>query len=230
MTRPRVALFIDAENASPVHLPECIAYCEDKLGKLTIRRCYGHAAALKGWEAAIAKHHLLPMQTPPGTAKANASDFALTIDAVSLLHRGLFDHAAIASSDADFTLLAVHIREHGKGIYGFGEAKAKASLKSAFDHFEAVGAAVAASKPAAKKAVAQPTAPKPANQTAVDAKWLLSVFNAVRESADNCDLQALARALAKSNKDYKKGYRTLDKYLQRSGLFEIKDKKVYRAA
>jgi len=139
MPKPRVALFIDAENASPGHASDYLDHCRT-LGKPTIARCYGHAAALKGWEAAISRHHFMPVQTPPGTGKANASDFALTIDAVSMLHRNLFDHAVIVSSDADFTLLAIHIREHGKGVDGIGGENAKPSLRTAFDRFVTVSA------------------------------------------------------------------------------------------
>ena len=114
MPKQRIALFIDAENASAKHLPAYFKLCRD-LGKPAIARCYGNAASLKKWEKAITEHHLMPMLTPPSASKENASDFALTIDAVSLLHRGLYDHAVVATSDADFTQLAIHIREHGKG-------------------------------------------------------------------------------------------------------------------
>ena len=140
--KPRVALFIDAENASAKYVTDYLRRCGE-LGKLTIARCYGGAAGLKKWDKAMKDHHIMPMQTPPGASKENASDFALTIDAVSLLHRGLFDHAVIASSDADFTQLAIHIREHGKGIDGLGESKSKESLRSAFDTFSIVPAAAA---------------------------------------------------------------------------------------
>ena len=158
--KQRVALFIDAENASPSHLSDYLEHCQT-LGKLTIARCYGGPLALKGWETAIAKHHLVPVQTPPGASKANASDFALTIDAVSLLHRNLFDHAVIASSDADFTLLAVHIREHGKGIDGIGEAKAIVSLKTAFDQFITVGGLPASKSQSIKAPIKAPPKPAP---------------------------------------------------------------------
>lgn len=231
MRKPRIALFIDAENTSPSHLPECLERCRS-LGKPTIARCYGNAAALKIWEAVIAKNHLLPIQTPPGASKANASDFALTIDVVSLLHRDLYDHAVIASSDADFTLLAIHVREHGRGIDGIGKSKARPSLKSAFDNFTIVGVrevAKPAPKPATKKAVSK-AAPKAVAKNKIDTLWLLSIFDDIRKSAEFCDVQALGRALAAANPNYKKGHRTLDNYLKNSGLFDIKDKNAYRLA
>ena len=149
-TRPRVALFIDAENASARYVPDYLKRCGE-LGKLTIARCYGGTAGLKKWDKAMKDHHIVPMQTPPGASKENASDFALTIDVVSLLHRDLFDHAVIASSDADFMQLAIHVREQGKGIDGLGEDKAPKPLQSAFDHFTIV--------PAVPLKKAAPTAP-----------------------------------------------------------------------
>lgn len=223
MTKSRVALFIDAENASPDYADDYLNRCRE-LGKPTIARCYGGAEALKKWEATISKYHLIPVQTPPSASKSNASDFALTIDAVSLLHRGLFDHAVIASSDADFTLLAIHIREHGKGIDGIGETKAKASLKSSFDTFTVISKAKAAQPPA--KAAAKPPAPPkpnkaPAQSATIDGPWLLAVFDKIKTANNDCDVQAFGRALAKERADYKKGHRTLDNVLKKSGLFAI---------
>ena len=74
----RVALFIDAENASTRHLSACLEHCR-QLGKLTIARCYGGPVSLKKWEKAMAAHHIEPALTPPSANKQNASDFALTM-------------------------------------------------------------------------------------------------------------------------------------------------------
>lgn len=189
--KQRMALFIDAENASPSHLPNYLEHCRT-LGKPTIARCYGSTSALKAWEAAIAKHHLIPIQTPPGASKANASDFALTIDAVSLLHRDLFDHAVIASSDADFTLLAVHIREHGKGIDGIGEAKAKASLKSAFDNYITVERQTAAKTMPAKAGAASSRQQAPASNATTS---LLDAAKTVLAPGDKTTLGNMGKQL-----------------------------------
>ena len=170
-TRPRVALFIDAENASARYVPDYLKRCGE-LGKLTIARCYGGTAGLKKWDKAMKDHHIVPMQTPPGASKENASDFALTIDVVSLLHRGLFDHAVIASSDADFMQLAIHIREQGKGIDGMGESKATKPLQSAFDKFTIVPAVAESGTSSCDESRTPPT---PVKQTSSDKKTLLHV-------------------------------------------------------
>ena len=220
MTRTRVALFIDAENASTKHLPDYLKRCAE-LGKLTIARCYGGTAGLKKWEKAMAEHHLVPMHTPPGASKENASDFALTIDAVSLLHRGLFDHAVIASSDADFTQLATHIREYGKGIEGVGENKAPKSLQSAFDNFTVVQAAPAKRAPAPK---AKPVTPKKsAEKPAIDTKLLLELFQSSVGSRPVTVTEFGKILSAELPKNYTKGYGNLTSYLEKSGVFKITD-------
>lgn len=229
MTKPRVALFIDAENASAKYAADYLQRCGE-LGKLTIARCYGGPAGLKKWEKAMAEHHIMPMQTPPGGEKKNASDFALTIDAVSLLHRVLFDHAAIVSSDVDFTQLAIHIRENGKDVDGIGEGKAKAFLKSAFNKFTTIPATAPKKAPAAKalpppvKRIAPVEPPKRRNiQPEMDKALLRKVFAAVSKDGKSADVLALGRNLAVDYPKYKKGYRTLENFLRKSGMFELKD-------
>ena len=222
-SRHRVALFIDAENASAKHLPDYLELCRKlgNLGKPAIARCYGGPAGLKKWEKAMAEHHIMPMLTPPSASKENASDFALTIDAVSLLHRGMFDHAVIASSDADFTQLAMHIREYGKGIDGVGESKATKPLRLAFDEYTVVAAE------SAKRAPAKKTPPAPVRKVAaaaeVDKGRLVELFRGVSKDGVTADKQALGRVLAAEIPHYKKGYRTLENYLRKSGLFDVKD-------
>jgi NYN domain len=218
-TKPRIALFIDAENASARYAADYVRRCGE-LGKLTIARCYGAAAGLKKWEKPMAEHHIMPMQTPPGASKENASDFALTIDAVSLLHRGLFDHAVIASSDADFMQLAIHIREHGKGIDGLGEAKATKPLQSAFDHFSIIPAAPAKKSAAAPKPQAAP-AKRPTATPPIDTDMLLQIYQKLSANGRAVTPRTFGTELSIKMPNYKKGHRTLENFLRSSGVFKI---------
>lgn len=219
-TRPRVALFIDAENASAKYAADYIQKCGE-LGKLTIARCYGGAAGLRKWEKAMKDHHIVPMQTPPGAAKENASDFALTIDAVSLLHRGQFDHAVIASSDADFMQLAIHIREHGKGIDGLGESKATKPLQSAFDTFTIIPAAATKRAPAPRPAPAP--ARKPAARPAIDTEMLMDIYRKLSANGKAVTPRVFGTELSIKMPNYKKGHRTLENFLRNSGIFKIEN-------
>lgn len=217
-TRPRVALFIDAENASAKYVADYLHRCGE-LGKLTIARCYGGPAGLKKWEKAMKDHHIVPMQTPPGASKENASDFALTIDAVSLLHRGLFDHAAIASSDADFMQLAIHIREHGKGIDGLGESKATKPLQSAFDKFTIIPAAAQRKAPAARPAPTRKLAAHPD----FDTEMLMEIYRKLSANGKAVTPRVFGTELSVKIPNYKKGHRTLENFLRNSGVFKIEN-------
>lgn len=219
-TRPRVALFIDAENASAKYVTDYLQRCNE-LGKLTIARCYGGTAGLKKWEKAIKDHHIVPMQTPPGAAKENASDFALTIDAVALLHRGLFDHAVIASSDADFMQLAIHIREQGKGIDGLGESKATKPLQSAFDTFTIIPAA--APKRASAPRPAPAPARKPPARPAIDTEMLMDIYRKLSANGKAVTPRVYGTELSLKMPNYKKGHRTLENFLRNSGVFKIEN-------
>ena len=220
--KPRVALFIDAENASAKYVTDYLRRCGD-LGKLTIARCYGGAVGLKRWDKAMKDHHIVPMQTPPGASKENASDFALTIDAVSLLHRGLFDHAVIASSDADFMQLAIHIREHGKGIDGLGESKATKPLQSAFDIFTIIPAAAPKRASAPKPSPAPAPARKLAARPAIDRDMLMDIFLKLSANGKAVTPRVFGTELSVKMPNYKKGHRTLENFLRNSGVFKIEN-------
>jgi uncharacterized LabA/DUF88 family protein len=133
---PRLAVLIDADNASAQiasGLFEEIA----KLGEASVRRIYGDFSGtrLKGWAEVLAQHAIMPHQTFAYTSGKNASDIALVIDAMDLLHSGRFDGFCLVSSDSDFTRLAARIREDGIDVYGFGEQKTPESFRQACRRF-----------------------------------------------------------------------------------------------
>ncbi len=133
---PRFAVLIDADNASAqiaTGLFEEIA----KLGEASVRRIYGDFSGtrLKGWADILAHHAIQPHQNFAYTSGKNASDIALVIDAMDLLHSGRFDGFCLVSSDSDFTRLAARIREDGIDVYGFGEQKTPESFRQACRRF-----------------------------------------------------------------------------------------------
>ena len=109
---PRLAVLIDADNASPriaAGLFEEIA----KIGEASVRRIYGDFSSprLKSWADILAAHAILPYQNFAYTSGKNASDIALVIDAMDLLLSGRFEGFCLVSSDSDFTRLAARIRD-----------------------------------------------------------------------------------------------------------------------
>lgn len=135
--RPRrLAVLIDADNASPkiaAGLFEEIA----AIGEASVRRIYGDFSGtrLKAWSDLLSTHAIMPHQNFANTVGKNASDIALVIDAMDLLHTGRFDAFCLVSSDSDFTRLAARIREQGVDVYGFGEAKTPGSFIKACKRF-----------------------------------------------------------------------------------------------
>jgi uncharacterized LabA/DUF88 family protein len=133
---PRFAVLIDADNTSPQiagGLFEEIA----KFGEASVRRIYGDFSGphLRSWAEILQKHAINPYQQFAYTKGKNASDIALVIDAMDLLHSGRFDGFCLVSSDSDFTRLASRMREQGAEVYGFGTQKTPESFRQACHRF-----------------------------------------------------------------------------------------------
>jgi uncharacterized LabA/DUF88 family protein len=133
---PRLAVLIDADNTSAKiadRLFEEIA----QLGEASVRRIYGDftRTQLRGWSDILAKHAIIAQQQFAYVTGKNASDIALVIDAMDLMHSGRFDGFCLVSSDSDFTRLAARIREQGLDVFGFGERKTPESFRQACRRF-----------------------------------------------------------------------------------------------
>src|SRR3954454_23730313 len=133
---PRFAVLIDAENTSP-QIASGLFEEVAKLGEASVRRIYGDFSGtkLKSWSDILQKHAIDPYQQFSYTRGKNASDIALVIDAMDLLHSGRFDGFCLVSSDSDFTRLASRLREEGADVYGFGARKTPESFRQACRRF-----------------------------------------------------------------------------------------------
>ena len=132
----RLAVLIDADNAQPgvvgALLTEVASY-----GTATVKRAYGDwtTPQLGRWKEVLHVHAIQPVQQFSYTSGKNATDSALIIDAMDLLHSGRVDGFCLVSSDSDFTRLATRIRESGLAAYGFGERKTPKPFVAACDRF-----------------------------------------------------------------------------------------------
>src|SRR4051794_30233509 len=133
---PRLAVLIDADNTSP-RIADGLFEEIARMGEASVRRIYGDFSGtrLKSWADILAKHGIIPHQNFAYTTGKNASDIALVIDAIDLLHSGRFDGFCLVSSDSDFTRLAARIREQGTDVYGFGAHKTPESFRQACRRF-----------------------------------------------------------------------------------------------
>ena len=82
-----------------------------------------------------AEFGIVPHHQPANTVGKNASDIALVIDAMDLMHTGRFDGFVLVSSDSDFTRLAQRIREQGLDVYGIGQQKTPDAFRRACKRF-----------------------------------------------------------------------------------------------
>jgi hypothetical protein len=132
----KLAVLIDADNAQPGVAGELLAEVA-RYGTATIKRAYGDWTTpdLGGWKESLHSLAIQPIQQFRYTTGKNATDSALIIDAMDLLHGGSVDGFCLVSSDSDFTRLATRIREAGLAVYGFGEKKTPRPFVVACDRF-----------------------------------------------------------------------------------------------
>jgi uncharacterized LabA/DUF88 family protein len=132
----KLAVLIDADNAqaSVVHelLEEVARY-----GTASVKRAYGDwtTTGLTRWKNVLHAMAIQPIQQFAYTRGKNATDSALIIDAMDLLHTGDLNGFCLVSSDSDFTRLATRLREAGLKVYGFGERKTPEPFVAACDKF-----------------------------------------------------------------------------------------------
>lgn len=123
-TDKKFAVLIDADNISSKKIKSILDEIANS-GTPTIKRIYGDFTdtRLASWKEAILENSIIPIQQYANTVGKNATDSALIIDAMDILHKEAIDGFCIISSDSDFTRLASRIREAGKEVLGFGEKK-----------------------------------------------------------------------------------------------------------
>ncbi|WP_341711969.1 NYN domain-containing protein [Erythrobacter sp.] len=132
-----IALLIDADNTSPKGIDPVLTVMAE-LGQVNIKRAYGNFAKnnLANWDKITHKFGIRPEQQFDLTSGKNATDMAMTIDAIDLLYQGKVDGFGIMSSDSDFTPLVTRLRQDGLIVYGFGsKAKTPEAFRSACTRF-----------------------------------------------------------------------------------------------
>ena len=143
-SKDTIAMLIDADN-SPSDKIDFILAELAKYGVVNIRRAYGNwkSRSLSGWEDKLHDYAIRPIQQFDYTKGKNATDMAMTIDAMDLLYGSKLDAFCIVSSDSDFTPLVMRILAEGLHVYGFGQKSTPSPFVNAcstFLYLESVGA------------------------------------------------------------------------------------------
>lgn len=131
-----IAVLIDADNAM-VNSIEGVLRQIALSGRISLKRAYGNwkKGILSSWEPVIKSQGIHPVYQIDYVQKKNATDIAVVIDAMDLLHSGIYDGFAIVSSDSDFTPLAIRLKESGVKVIGCGGPNAPESLVRSCDEF-----------------------------------------------------------------------------------------------
>lgn len=124
-SKANIAVFIDAENVDPSFASQIFSYARS-LGEVTVREIYGAGIALNEWADPILENTVHTNFTLRPSRYKNSSDIALVIGAMELLRlrdkgASAVDAVIIASSDSDFSPLAMHLRGAGIDVIGMGE-------------------------------------------------------------------------------------------------------------
>lgn len=132
----KIAILIDGDNAQANLIKEIIAEVS-KYGKATVRRIYGDwtSSGMNSWKSILNENSITAMQYFAYTTGKNATDGAMIIDAMDILHSKTVDGFCIVSSDSDFTGLAKRIREEGLFVMGIGRQTTPIAFKNACEIF-----------------------------------------------------------------------------------------------
>jgi len=225
-TTLRIALLIDADNA-PASKIDLVLNELSRHGIANVRRAYGNwkSERLKGWEAVLHPQAIQPMQQFAYSTGKNASDMAMVVDAMDLLHSGRFDAFAIVSSDADFTPLVMRLRGQNMRVFGFGTKQAPTPFVKACSTFLYLDAAPAAD--AGTAGMPLPPKPKTTVELRHDAELVELLRGAVGSATGDDGWahlgtvgQYIANKSSFESRNY--GYPNLSSLIEASELFEVR--------
>lgn len=196
----KLAVLIDADNIPYSNIKGMLGEIA-KLGTPTIKRIYGDwtKPTVSGWKPALLQHAITPIQQYSYTTGKNATDSAMIIDAMDILHSQKVDGFCIVSSDSDFTRLATRLRESGMLVIGIGEKKTPSPFIVACDKFiyiEIIGPKVI---PRTKK-VATSTGSDNSKIDSIDNEFIQLLKTTVEDLGDDDGWASLAVVGALINK------------------------------
>ena len=224
-----IALLIDADNIKPDGIDPVLTVMAE-LGQVNIRRAYGNFAkqGLAKWDKITNKFGIRPQQQFDVSKGKNATDMAMTIDAIDLLYQGKVDGFGIMTSDSDFTPLVSRLRQDGILVYGFGSAKTPEAFRTACTRFIDVDALISSdvADDPPPPTTGAPSPPPPAPQMTDDVNDVLGAAwkAAKRDENGYASLSEMGKIVNnRSSFDVRTyGFKRLSDLLKASGRFDVK--------
>lgn len=151
-----IALFIDSDNISRKYL-ELLINEVSKFGDITYKRIYGDFTRPEAasWRKVLTEYAIEPIQQYLLTVKKkdedreitfNVTDSTMIIDAMDILYTRNVNCVCLATSDSDFTRLAIRFRNENYVVIGAGEKKTSQSFRAACHRFILMDALLAESE------------------------------------------------------------------------------------
>jgi len=209
----KLALLIDADNISPSYMNIMLSEAKN-YGTVSVRRIYGDwtSNSKNTWKSVMLDNSLTPIQQYSYTYGKNASDSAMIIDAMDILYADHVDGFILASSDSDFTRLAMRLREAGKFVIGMGESKTPAPFVKSCDEFKVLDILFKNSLTEEEKKLAkvdgrlqgaeQESIPAPITELSVIKKSMLEIIDKHSDENGQILLSELGRLLTRLYSDF----------------------------
>ena len=218
----RIAMLIDGDNAQPGLMEQALAETEQH-GAVITRRVYGNWAnsGTSAWKTAIHVSGMLPVQQFAYVSGKNATDMALIIEAMDLLHSGTVDGFCIVSSDSDYTRLAIRIREAGMFVMGIGRSTTPKPFVAACEVFVQTDGLASGDKPKQSKSAKNNAAiakPKLANNRPSEDRWVEIVVQAIANTKKRPDGWATLAAVGTQIRQIDPGFNCKDYGYKQLGL------------
>lgn len=204
-----LAVLIDGDNTQPALIPQ-ILNAVNKYGHPIIKKIYGDWSQehLKSWQPFASKHNLEIAHHYAASSGKNATDIALVIDAMDILHQqgNKLNGFCIVSSDSDFTYLARRIRKKGLIALGIGKDSSQ-TLKDAYDHYITIESLQIKTKPSSTQARHVPASPTPVGKKAKPSSEVQKFSEAYKHAVKDKDgwvtLSVIGSTLRELYPDYK---------------------------
>lgn len=208
----KIALLIDCDNISFKTIDSIIKEL-DTYGEIIIKRAYGNWRSdnLKNWLQKLTELSIKPIHQIDYTKGKNASDMAIVIDAMDMMHLKKVNSFAIVSSDSDFTPLTMKLLEEGFKVYGFGTKQTPSSLKNSCSVFTDI------------LSLSENTT----NEKTIDPKIqlkenILQIFNQQSPNNESITMEKFNQKLKENHIDFHRyGFKQLKVFIDSLDLFHI---------
>lgn len=213
----KIALLIDCDNIS-FKLIDAVIQELEQYGEIIIKRAYGNwrSDSLKNWLIKLPELSIKPIHQIDYTKGKNASDMAIVIDAMDMMHLKKVNAFAIVSSDSDFTPLTMKLQEEGFKVYGFGTKQTPSSLKNSCSVFTDIQSLVNNTKETEEKKAGL------LNKTQLR-EQISKVFTQQSPNNDWVTMEKINQLMKESGIDFRNyGFKQLKVFIDDLNLFQIR--------